>query len=64
MSFIKIRDKISIDKVSSVINILVHCKSSISIALLWKPIRAIRFSDKHDPRFQDRAFDVELLLEV
>ena len=32
--------------------------------LLRKPIRAIRFSDKYDLRFQHRGFDVELLLEV
>ena len=32
--------------------------------LLRKPIRAIRFSDKYDLRFQHRGFDVELLLQV
>ena len=32
--------------------------------ILRKPIRVIRFSDKYDLRFQDRSFDVELLLEV
>ena len=29
-----------------------------------KPIRVIRFSDKYDLRFEDRGFDVKLLLEV
>ena len=32
--------------------------------LLRKPIRVIRFSDKYDLRFQDRSFDVELLLQA
>ena len=30
---------------------------------VWKPSRAIRFSDKYDLRFQDRSFHVELLLQ-
>ena len=29
-----------------------------------KPIKAIRFSNKYDLCFQDRSFDVELLLEI
>ena len=31
---------------------------------MQKLIRAIRFSDKYDLLFQDRSFDVKLLLEV
>ena len=34
------------------------------LANLRKPIRVIRFSDKYDLRFEDRGFDVKLLLEV
>ena len=37
------------------------CKS---MYILRKPIRVTHFSDKYDLRFQDRSFDVELLLEV
>ena len=38
--------------------------AKLLIARLRKPIRAIRFSDKYDLRFQDRSFDVELLLQA
>ena len=36
----------------------------IIIGIQRKPIRAIRFSFKYDLRFQERSFNVELLLEV
>ena len=34
------------------------------VSKIWKPIKAIRFSDKYDLRFQDRRFYVELSLKV
>ena len=36
----------------------------IIIGIQRNPIRAIRFSVKYDLRFQERSFNVELLLEV
>ena len=43
---------------------IIFNKSNFFIAHLQIPIRAIRFSDTYDLCFQERSFDVELLLKV